>query len=104
MYQENNKAYGWLASEYHVPSLPGLSEIDAKKINLFAGHIPINNSTINQLFFVLLGPSKRPIKDKLVSCFLQVCENLMLTLNRPFGLMAVKFYSIFFKKRKKNSL
>ena len=56
-----------LALEYAVDRLPGLSDADASKLKMFAGHIPTNQTTENnRLFFALVEAEKEVGESKLV--------------------------------------
>lgn len=55
------------ASDYAVKKLPGLSDSDAAKLKLFAGHIPTNETTNNNhIFFSLVEAEKEIGEPKLV--------------------------------------
>jgi hypothetical protein len=56
-----------LASEYVVERLPGLSDSDAAKLKLYAGHIPTNETKSNShIFFSLVEAEQEIGEPKLV--------------------------------------
>ena len=56
-----------LATDYIVDKLPGLSDSDASKLKLFAGHIPTNQTDDkHKLFFSLVEAEKEVGTPKLV--------------------------------------
>ena len=75
------------AADYHVPTLPGLSESDAKRLRLHSGLVPTSDSGENHLFFALLEAERSTSTEKLVRSLSRfVFNNLVYRL---YGLMEV---------------